>query len=278
LIKTKGKKRKYPWIIILIFLSLAIILILIKPTPRKVVPPPVTPPVVEKKPEKPPEKEYRIALIIDDVGYPSANIDKWLGFTGTLTFSVLPFLSETEEYAELLNRNGFEIMLHIPMEPISYPEDDPGPNALFTVDSKQEVLKKLELMVAQNPYAKGANNHMGSEATQDAELMRWTLELLKKDNLFFIDSVTTPQSYAYKIARELDVPAAKRDVFLDNDSSFGSINAQFEHLKEIAKAHGTAIGIGHFTNENTLKVLNYQLPRLEEQNFRLIHASEAVQK
>ena len=277
MIKTKGKKNKYYWIIAIIVLALAIILLLLRPMAKKVIPPPTVPPVSEKKKEKLPDREYRIAIIIDDVGYPSENIDEWMSFKGKLTFSVLPFLNESETYSELLHNRGFEIMLHVPMEPISYPKDNPGPDALYIDTPKQEVFHKLELMIAQNPYARGANNHMGSRATQDAELMRWTLEILKRENLFFIDSVTTPMSYAYKLARELGVPTAERDIFLDNDNSFDYINEQFENLKGMAKQHGTAIGIGHFTSENTLKVLNYQLSRLGEQNFRLIFASEAIQ-
>jgi polysaccharide deacetylase 2 family uncharacterized protein YibQ len=277
LIKTKGKKNKYYWIITITVLALAIILLLLRPVTKKVVPPPAVLPVTKEKSEKTPEKEYRIAIIIDDVGYASENVNEWLSFRGKLTFSVLPFLNESGNYSELFGDHGFEIMLHVPMEPISYPEDNPGPNALFTDTPKESVNQKLELMIAQNPYAIGANNHMGSRATQDDELMRWTLEVLKKENLFFIDSVTTPGSNAYTIARELGVPAAKRDIFLDNEPSFDYINTQFENLKVIATQNGTAIGIGHFTSENTLRVLNYQLSKLREQNFKLIFASEAVQ-
>ena len=92
MIKTKGKKNKHYWIITFIVLALAIILLLLRPMAKKVVPPPTVPPVTEK--EKLPEKEYRIAIIIDDVGYASENLDEWLSFKGKLTFSVLPFLSE----------------------------------------------------------------------------------------------------------------------------------------------------------------------------------------
>ncbi|UCB47240.1 MAG: divergent polysaccharide deacetylase family protein [Spirochaetota bacterium] len=277
MIKTKGKKNKHYWIITFIVLALAIILLLLRPIAKKVVPPPTVPPVTEKEKEKLPEKEYRIAIIIDDVGYASENLDEWLSFNGKLTFSVLPFLSESEYYSKLFQNHGFEIMLHVPMEPVSYPEDNPGPDALFTNTPKEAVIHKLEHMIAQNPYATGANNHMGSRATQDDELMRWTLEVLRKEKFFFIDSVTTPASHAYTLAREIGVPAAKRDIFLDNEHSFDYINKQFENLKVIAKQNGTAIGIGHFTNENTLKVLNHQLSKLGEQNFKLIYASEAVQ-
>ncbi|MCK5095065.1 MAG: divergent polysaccharide deacetylase family protein, partial [Spirochaetes bacterium] len=72
------------------------------------------------------------------------------------------------------------------------------------------------------------------------------------------------------------VDTAKRDIFLDNEDTFSSINAQFEKLKGMAKANGTAIGIGHINKNYTIKVLNYQLPILKKENYTLIFASNAV--
>ncbi len=270
MIKTRGKKKNYTVIIIIIIAFILSITFLTRPPKKKVI---EKPPEVEKvKPE-----EYRIAVIIDDVGYPSKAVEGYKSFKGKLTFSVLPFLSESKRYAEILHKHGFEIMIHLPMEPLTFPETDPGPYAILTHDTEQEVQQKLLRMINENPLAKGANNHMGSKATQDWELMNWTLNILKNEDLFFVDSLTTKNSCAFELASKLDIKTAKRDVFLDNEDSFYYIFEQFERLKTIAKANGTAIGIGHFQNENTLKVLNYQLPILEKQNYKLIFASEAVQ-
>ncbi|MFW6138418.1 MAG: divergent polysaccharide deacetylase family protein [Spirochaetota bacterium] len=241
-----------------------------------------TPHLPEKKPppEKPPEavkkKLYRIAIIIDDVGYPSSNFQAYMKFSEKLTFSVLPFLDNSSLYARKLHESGFEIMLHIPMEPLSYPSSNPGLYALFTGDSRMQVRTKLDLMIEQNPYAVGANNHMGSKATLDRELMYHTLSYLKKKNYYFIDSVTTRHSCAYQTALDLGLTASSRDVFLDNRDEFSYINSQFTRLKTLARNNGTAIGIGHFNRINTIKVLKYQLPLLKKQNFVLVFASEAV--
>ena len=269
MLKTKGKHTKYTIIIVIILIFLLILFLKV-------------PHGIKKKKELPPEQKieekvkYRIAIIIDDVGYPSNNLNEYKNFKGKLTFAVLPFLKESKEHVNILYDHGFEILIHIPMEPLNYPQTDPGQYALLANNTKQEIEKKLMMMIEDNPHAVGTNNHMGSRATQEYQPMLWTLGFLKDKNLFFIDNLTTADSYAYAVALKLNVDTAKRDIFLDNEDTFSSINAQFEKLKGMAKVNGTAIGIGHINKNYTIKVLNYQLPILKKENYTLIFASNAV--
>ncbi len=287
-IKTRGKKKNKKTIFILLVL-LAIIIIIAKPLLKKKPEKPVRKPPAEritpyagKKPTPPPEKEKPlesyIAVIIDDVGYPVNTIERFASFRGKITFSVLPFLTHSREYADLFHRKGFEIMLHIPMEPLSYPVDDPGFGAIFTGDTKAAVEVKIQRMLDNVPHARGANNHMGSRATKDFQLMTWALSSLRERNMFFIDSLTTPASRAYDAARMLGIDTAKRYIFLDNQDDYSSINTQFEKLKHVAVERGVAIGIGHIQSAHLIDVLNAQLPLLEKEHIALIFASEAVRK
>jgi polysaccharide deacetylase 2 family uncharacterized protein YibQ len=218
----------------------------------------------------------RIAIIIDDVGYASENTEKYLLFQGKLTFSVLPFLENSDADARALHEAGFEILIHVPMEPARYPSVNPGPCALLLGDPRQVVERKILSMIEENPYAIGVNNHMGSRATQDCALMGWTMSVLKEANLFFVDSRTTGKSCAYELALESNLPAARRDVFLDNTDSVESITGQFERLKRIARSKGTAIGIGHINKKHTLEVLKKEVALLAPDNIALVFASEAV--
>ena len=276
MLKTKGKKRRFQIIIGAVLMFTLILLIKILPPREKKKPPPEVKKIEKLEPAEEKKEKYKIAVIIDDVGYPSNLIEEYKNFNGKLTFSVLPFLKNSSKYAALLHESGFEIMIHIPMEPQTYPQTDPGPYALLTDNSKDEIEQKIMMMIKENPFAVGANNHMGSRATADPDLMLWTLNTLKGSNLFFIDSVTTPDTLAHETAVKIKLDSARRDVFLDNEDSFSSINDQFEKLKKIARSNGTAIGIGHINKSNTFKVLVHQLPLLEVENYTLIFASEAV--
>ena len=287
MLKTRGKKNRKPIIVIVllilgtfVFLSRPVLQRFLREQPRTVeTPTPVPAPDSKPQPEvKEPveEPQAKIAVIIDDVGYPSFIIDDYRKFEGKLTFSVLPFQPESATYAQLLHHEGFEIMIHIPMEPENYPDEDPGEGALFVTDEKDEVERKLKNMIEGTPHARGANNHMGSRATQNPELMTYTLSYLQQHGFYFVDSRTTHLSSAYELSRQLHMRSAERDVFLDNHDDFTYINEQFEKLKRIAKERGTAIGIGHIQNENLLDVLNYQLEHLGNEGIELVFASEAL--
>lgn len=276
MLKTKGKHTKYTIIIVIILIFFLILFLKVPHVIKKKKELPPERKIEEVKPEIKEKEKYRIAIIIDDVGYPSNNLNEYKNFKGKLTFAVLPFLKESKEHANILYDHGFEILIHIPMEPLNYPQTDPGQYALLSNNTKQEIEKKLMMMIEDNPHAVGTNNHMGSRATQEYQPMLWTLGFLKDKNLFFIDTLTTADSCAYAVALKLDVDTAKRDIFLDNEDTFSSINAQFEKLKGMAKANGTAIGIGHINKNYTIKVLNYQLPILKKENYTLIFASNAV--
>ena len=289
MVKTTGKKNRKPLIALVLF-SIAAAVLLTRPgllrdreehprteeqtpstapSPIQPKPKPTPPP---SKPSVPPEKAMaKLAVIIDDVGYPSPTIDGYRRFKGKLTFSV-----ESVNYAQILHHAGFEIMIHIPMEPEDYPEKEPGEGALFVHDSREEVERKLEQMIQDTPYATGANNHMGSLATQHPELMNYTLSFLNAEGLYFVDSRTSPHSTAYELSRQLQMESGIRDVFLDNHDDLAYIHKQFEELKAISRERGTAIGVGHMQNENLLEVLNHQMATLHEEGLELVFASEAL--
>jgi len=275
LLKRKNTHTRAP-LLLLIVLAVALIIFLQKHPFEKKEQPPSGGEIGEIKPSRQQDQKYRISVIIDDVGYPSEMLEPYLRFEGKLSFSVLPFLEKSTAHARLLHERGFEIMVHIPMEPVDYPAIDPGPSALFLIDTRQSVEEKIWMMIRENPYAVGANNHMGSRITQDPEMMNWTMSVLRQAGFYFIDSVTSPETCAFDYALREKLPAARRDVFLDNVDSYSAIDAQFEKLKQIARQRGTAIGIGHIQRTHTLKVLAAQLGRLEAENISLVFASEAV--
>jgi len=106
--------------------------------------------------------------------------------------------------------------------------------------------------------------------------MGWLMEeILERDNLFFIDSYTTHESVALKVAAEAGVAATKRDVFLDHDRSAGCLSHEFERLKELARKNGQAIGIGH-PYRATLEFLEREIPNLEEEGFELVSISHML--
>jgi polysaccharide deacetylase 2 family uncharacterized protein YibQ len=211
----------------------------------------------------------KIAIVIDDIGYRYTDKQALL-LPGQVTYSILP----QTPYGKRLALQAFEqqkdVILHIPME--SENRTDLGPGALTKNMSQVAINSSLEKSFNEIPFAIGINNHMGSYLTQSVTHMAWTMGFLKSNNLFFLDSRTSPQSKAGVIAKQLGVPVRERHVFLDNQLSSDYISKQFQTLISTAQKNRSAIAIAH-PHPESMKALQLLIPTLKNYNIELVPLS-----
>ena len=215
-----------------------------------------------------------VALIIDDLGYDRKIAQKFAQLDVSLTFSILPHSPFQQKIARLARSKGLEIMIHMPMDPVEYPQVDPGPGTLLTSMSPDELIDQIDQNLNTLPGVKGVNNHMGSRMTSESTQMYQFFSVLKKRGLFFIDSRTTAESLCEPSARLFQVPFAKRDIFIDHHLRPEFIRKQIKELIRIAKKNGEAVGIMH-PHSTTLQILQEMMPDLKRQ-VRLVPASKIV--
>lgn len=199
--------------------------------------------VAKDVPARPPNLP-KVAIIIDDMGYDETAGRKLLGLPIELTYSFLPFAPHTKKLENLAHAAGKTIFLHLPLQPKGT-DYSPGPGALYLQDSPEMQRIKLKNCLQEVPHAIGVNNHMGSSFTEDEGAMANIIEEIKDRSLIFVDSVTSPASVAFQVARTASVKSARRNVFLDNVQDEQKICGQLEKLIEIAEKKGKAIGIAH---------------------------------
>ncbi|MBN2419158.1 MAG: divergent polysaccharide deacetylase family protein [Deltaproteobacteria bacterium] len=216
----------------------------------------------------------KISIIIDDLGYESDLAFSFLELDTPLTFSILPYGPFTKLLSENAINNGHEVLLHLPMEPKGYPSVNPGPGSLLLSMKDFEISSALEKALTEIDGAVGISNHMGSAFTESREKMMIVLSKIKEKGLFFIDSRTTSGTVGFQEAKNIGLPAASRNVFLDNDLDKKAIKMQIERLLNIARHSGSAIGIGH-PHEETLSVLQEYFPELKNE-FDFVVVSELV--
>lgn len=229
-----------------------------------------------KKPPRPPVKiapAGKIAIVLDDWGYNLHNLALLEAIEYPLTVSVLPNLPYSRRICEALVNDGVEIMLHLPMEPQEKLRLEK--NTLLTTMSQETVSNIITQDLSSVVYAKGISNHMGSQATQDRRLMESIFRELKKRRLYFLDSLVSAQSLGSTLAEEINLPFARRDIFLDNQEDAGYIRQQIAKLKARAKAYGQAIGVGH-DRKVTLEVLKEIMPQIAKEGYKFVFVSEVV--
>lgn len=217
----------------------------------------------------------KLAIIIDDMGA-SLNEARALADIGVpLTFSIIPGLRSYREVADFSISKGIETMIHIPMQSKGWPARRLENNGLLVSMSADEISQRLEGFLRDIPKAAGANNHMGSEFTEHADKMKSVLAVLKEKKLFFVDSVTSSQTVGQKVAQELGVRNARRNVFLDNEQNSSYILGQLDQAVRLARKNGAAIAICH-PHPMTIKTLANALPGLQKQGIKFVPASTLV--
>ncbi len=195
----------------------------------------------------------RMAIVIDDAGYSLAELEPFLRLPIPLAVAVLPNLPNSAEAARRVRAAGKELLLHLPMEPDG--GENPGPGALLSGATAEEVERLVDGALASVPGAVGVNNHMGSRATADPALMRDLLAILARRGLFYLDSRTTAETVGMRVSRALGVPALERRVFLDAEPGGGAIERAFALAVAEAARDGWSVAIGHVQTAGLLTIL-----------------------
>lgn len=215
-----------------------------------------------------------VAIIIDDLGNSLAEGRAAAELPGPVACAVLPHTRYSVPLADLCHTQGKEVLLHLPMQAI---DDAPlGPGGITLNMRKADIQRTVRNDVAAIPHVAGVNNHEGSLISMHPGDLAWIMQTLHTiGHLYFVDSYTTVDSIAYQIACENGVPAARRDVFLDDVNAEAAVQLQFNRLLGIARHKGFALAIGH-PRPATLAVLSAELPKLPAQGVELVPVSAIV--
>jgi polysaccharide deacetylase 2 family uncharacterized protein YibQ len=129
-----------------------------------------------------------------------------------------------------------------------------GEGGLYLRMTDREIAGTLNRDINSVPFIKGISNHMGSAFTRDKRAMSAVIAELKKQGLFFYDSITSSKSIAYKSAASQGLKALRRDIFLDDKDEPAEIEKQWNKAVDLAVRTGHAIAQGH-PRRNTLDIL-----------------------
>jgi polysaccharide deacetylase 2 family uncharacterized protein YibQ len=210
--------------------------------------PPARPIERERPAPKPPAsepKERQIAVLIDDIGQDLRPVEELALIGAPIAFAVLPHTPHAAEAARRLHAAGKEILLHLPMEPRSYPANNPGKGALFTAMTDREIREQVAEDLAAVPHVVGVNNHMGSRFMEDEARLTIVMEELAKRGLFFVDSRTSPASRGREAAAKAGVRFASRAVFIDHARGYAAALSNLTHPPRGDRRGRPLLMIGH---------------------------------
>jgi uncharacterized protein len=220
----------------------------------------------------------RIALVVGGLGVSGSATTRVLEtLPGPVTLAFSPHSDLLSPWFDQARRQGHEVLLSVPMEPLGFPRDDPGPNALLNALNAEQNVQRLRWTLSRVSGYVGATTLSGSRFTATPEAMRPILGELRQRGLIFFDSRTSPRSVATVEATKLGLPRAVADSQIDRIPSRSAIDAELRALENIARTDGVAVGLAN-PYPVTLERLGQWLPTLEAKGIVLAPITAVVNK
>lgn len=185
-----------------------------------------------------------IAILMMNLGLDQRETDAAIQLLpGAVTLSFSPYANNLERWVEVARTAGHEVFIDLPLEPLDFPRDDPGPSTLLTSLSTADNLNRLEWVLGRVPGYVGVATWMGSQFTTVEDAMMPVLEGLKERGLMIVDSRGSSRSIATELASSIQLPRAFNNRFLDSKPSITAIDRALVDLEAVAQEQRVAVGV-----------------------------------
>lgn len=214
----------------------------------------------------------RIALVVGGLGLNAAATRSAIErLPPEVTLSFVPYADGLQGWIDLARADGHEVMLEIPMEPLDYPNNDPGPSTLMASARPEETVKRLEWLLARATGYFAVTNYLGGRfLTADAGMGAFT-GALKARGLGFFDDGSAPKRPAGGL------PRASADTVVDEQLSGEAIDRQLLALEAAALQHGQSLGAG-FAYPVTIEAVIRWSQGLAGRGYQLAPASAIARR
>jgi len=232
--------------------------------------------VLERRNDVVGAREYepaRLMLVVDAFG-PAENDSlarEFLKLDITLTGAVLPRQKGSKEWARRLADKGHEVIAQIPMEPMNYPQRDPGPGAVLVDMPAGLIQREVKKNLSDVPGAIGATSYMGQMALADESAMGAVMQELKRAKVFYLDVRVVPTSVAADKAAREGVLCFRVDTVLEApgryDAEVKAMTGLLDDAIDLARRRGYAIVLVH-PDRAAVDVLKRAVPKLKRSGVR----------
>ena len=218
----------------------------------------------------------RIAVLINGMGLSDgATAEAIKDLPAPISVAYGAYGRNLQDWVAKARQEGHEVLLQIPLEPLDYPTNDPGPHTLLTTLPPEENLKRLQWLMSRFTGYVGITNLMGAKFEPTQASFVPVLEEVKARGLLFVDDGSVKDSAGGQIASTIGLDFATADVQIDAVASPDDINKALARLEAVAKEKGSAIGIAS-AKPGTIKQLSQWAGQLQGKNIILIPVSAAI--
>lgn len=214
----------------------------------------------------------KVALVVGGLGLNAAATRAAIErLPADVTLSFVPYAEGLQGWIDLARADGHEVLLEIPMEPLDYPNNDPGPSTLMANAPREETTRRLEWLLSRATGYFGVTNYLGGRFVNTDAAMTIFTGALRARGLGFLDD----GSAAHKGMTGL--PRASADTVVDEQLSADQIDRQLLSLESAALKNGRALGAGFAYPVTITEVIRWA-QGLAGRGYQLAPASALARK
>ena len=187
----------------------------------------------------------KIAILLGGMGLnPKLTQQAIRELPSDVTFAFAPYGDDLQKQVNKARADGHEVLLQLPMEPIGYPANNPGPKTLLADADKAANLESLHWHMSRFVGYTGITNYMGGRLLSTPSALKPVMAEMSKRGLVYLEDATTALTVSEAVAKETRLSERRAQVVIDADPTPQSIAAALELLEGEARANGFAIGTG----------------------------------
>ena len=187
-----------------------------------------------------------------------------------ITLSFVVYAEGLQGWIDEARAHGHEVLLETPMEPVDYPDNDPGPYTLMADGQPPETAKKLEWILSRATGYFGLTNYLGSRFLATDTAYNAFAAAVRGRGLAFVDDGSAAR-------RGGGTPRATAERVIDDKLSGPAIDQQLTALESGALQRGQALGSG-FAYPVTLEKVALWANAVEQRGYQLAPASALTTK
>jgi hypothetical protein len=183
----------------------------------------------------------RVGLILAGIGLDDAESTAAVrDLPGGITLAISPYAAASDRLLSLARLHEHEYLLSLPMEPVGFPNNDPGPRALMTNLPPAQNLERLTWLLSRLAGYAGVTSALGGLRGERFLAMSDELDpvlaALSSRGLYWVDTRANQPALPGIWSRSVDL-------VIDEPADQADIDAKLDALANLSHDRGAALGL-----------------------------------
>lgn len=217
----------------------------------------------------------KITLVLGGMGLNEKLTQKAIDLLpGDVTLGFAPYGENLQEQVNQARVAGHEILLQVPMEPVGYPGNSPGPGTLLSDATPEQNLASLKWLMSRFAGYSGITNYMGARLLGAEDALRPVMKEVRSRGLVYLEDASVSMTLSPKVAKDLRLPLQRAGVVIDTNPTAPAIAEALARLEKEAARNGSAIATGSGLDV-TIETVAEWAKTLQDRGILLVPVSAA---